>query len=368
MPLTDDQIRALYADPATGLKGLPAFIQQLKGQASAAQVRRALLADETWSLNARREHPHERRRVVVHGLDDTWTADLADVSSHAQDNDGVRYILVVVDVFSKHAWAEPMKTKEARTAAQAFRAVLARAAPRIPTHLWTDAGSEFKGAFDALCRQRGIQRYTTQNEGKAVIAERFIRTLRGRLGRLADATGSWRWVDALQTLVGNYNGTPSRTHGLAPSAVNADNARAVAERLYGQSDDRRAVEQAAALSARPRFKVGDLVHISALKSLFAKEGTTHHWSRELYRVIGVASGPPVRYRLADVAVGDTLEADEPLEGEFYEAELSPAAPPSTYKVERVVQRRTRAGRQEALVKWLGWPDKYNQWVPADSVK
>ena len=352
MPLTDAQIRERYKDPRVGLKGLPAFIKELQGQASASQVRRALQADEAWALGARREQPKERRRVVVRGLDEVWCADLADVSAHAGENEGVRFLLVVVDVLSGFLWVQPIRTKTAVATKQALEAVLASG--RKPKKLWTDEGSEWKGAFATLCASLGIHIYHTSNEGKAVVAERMIRTLRGRLGRLAQARGTWAYTDALQDLVKNINATVSRPIGMPPADVNAGNAEATARKRYADVDDPegRTMRTARTLKARPKYALGDLVRISAIKSTFAKESTSNNWTAELFRVVGVQPGTPTLYTLADIdpSSGDDLKAGEALHGSFYEQELSEARPPADWRV--VVKQRLPRG--QVRVGWVGW--------------
>ena len=311
MPLTDDEIRAKYNDPRFGLKGLSVFIKEMKGQASASQIRKALLESESFALNARRTQPTELRRVVVRTLNDTWTADLMDVSAHQAENDGVRFVLVVVDCFSKYVWLQPMKSKTAQATADAFQRVLT-AAKTKPVHLWLDRGMEFAGAFKELCTAKDIKQYSTGGEGKASIAERMIRTVRGRLNRLADARQTWRYVDVLQAVADNINSTVSRTHGLAPKDVSAANEDTVAKKLYKDIDNPEAKElqKAAAVATKPKYDVGALVRVSLPTKTLRKQGENSNWSVELFRVIRVQPGAPTLYWLADTKPGsDTLEPD-----------------------------------------------------------
>ena len=349
----------MYADPRLGLKSISAFIKEMRGQAGAAQVRRALLESEVYALNARRVAPKTRRPVIVRTLNHTWSADLMDTSAHQAENDGVRFVLVVVDCLSKKVWLQPMLNKQATTTAAAFQKVLDDAGV-APKFLWQDRGTELAGAMKTLCTARGVKQYSTGGEGKAVIAERMIRTVRGRLNRLADARQTWRFVDVLQQVADNINDTISRTHGMKPNDVSADNQEAVARRLYKDIDDPEAklVARAETLSAVPKFEVGDLVRVSILGKMFDKVGENNNWSVELFRVIKVQPGSPTLFWLADTKPGsDTLEADEPVEGAFYAEELTEAKPPPTWRYE--VLRRER-GR--VFVHWVGWPKKYDGWL------
>ena len=167
-------------------------------------------------------------------------------------------------------------------------------------------------------------------------------------------------MDVLQQVADNINSTVSRTHGMKPNDVSADNQEAVARRLYKDIDDPEAklLARAETLSTVPKFEVGDLVRVSILGKVFDNVGENNTWSVELFRVIKVQPGSPTLFWLADTKPGsDTLEADEPVERGFYAEELTEAKPPPTWRYE--VLRRER-GR--AFVHWVGWPKKYDGWL------
>ena len=362
MPLSADEIRALYEDPATGLKGLTAFIHDLKGRASPSAIRSALERVEPWALNASHRAPKERKRVVVRTLDGVWGMDLADMQTYAPDNDGYRYLLVGMDILSKYMVAQPMKDKTALATRQALQAITARTG-RTPKKVWTDEGSEFKGAFKSHCEAQGIVLYHTSNEGKSVYGEKAIHVLKMRIGRLWDQRGTWRYVDVLQDLVNNYNGTASKPIGMAPAQVSAANQEQVARRQYKDVDDpeARVRAQAKALTTTPKFDIGDLVRIQMLKSTFGKQSTEHTWTPELFVVSGVSLTPVLSYTLCDVKpdTGELLTPDEPLTGSFYENELAPAQAPTNWRVE--IKERLTRGR--VRVGWRGWPSKYDRVIP-----
>ena len=100
-------------------------------------VKKFLSSQRAYTLHrpARRHFP--RNRIFVSGIDRQWQADLADMVGLTRDNSGHRYILTVIDVFSKYAWAEPVKSKDAKTVTEAFAKILRRADPRKPDRLQT---------------------------------------------------------------------------------------------------------------------------------------------------------------------------------------------------------------------------------------
>ena len=80
----------------------------------------------------------------------------------AGQNDGMRYILTVIDMFSKFAWAVPVKSKNAGSAADGFSHVLRQASPRKPKRLQTDKGKEFfNSTFAALMRRHVIHNFAS---------------------------------------------------------------------------------------------------------------------------------------------------------------------------------------------------------------
>ena len=116
--------------------------------------------------------------MITKGTNDVWGADLADFTSYADDNDGYKYALVVIDAFSRYAWAQPLKTKTPAAVWSALQTILDDANSK-PERLWVDQGAEFYNKLwtDKL-KQLGIARYSTYSEYKVSVAERLIRSLK----------------------------------------------------------------------------------------------------------------------------------------------------------------------------------------------
>ena len=93
-------------------------------------------------------------------------------------NKGVRFLLCVIDIFSKHAWVVPLKDKKGVSIVNAFQNIFKKS-NRKPNKIWVDKGSEFyNSSFKKWLHDNDIVMYSTQNEGKSVATERFIRTLK----------------------------------------------------------------------------------------------------------------------------------------------------------------------------------------------
>ena len=124
----------------------------------------------------------KRRKVVPVSVDNIWGADLADMQLISRQNKGYRFLLCVIDLYSKYAWVVPIKDKKGDTLVAAFQKILKSG--RKPNKIWVDRGSEFYNSkMDKFLKDNDIGRYSTFNEGKSVVAERFIRTLKTKIYR-----------------------------------------------------------------------------------------------------------------------------------------------------------------------------------------
>ncbi|CAB3996734.1 uncharacterized transposon-derived, partial [Paramuricea clavata] len=113
--------------------------------------------------------------------------------------------------------------------------------------------------------------------------------------------------------------------------------------------------------SEPKFAVGESVRISKYKSVFTK-GYEANFTEELFTVTEVYHGHPNTYTIKD-------SADEPIIGRFYEQELySAEGREPDFRIEKVLRRRTVKGKKMALIKWLGYDDKFNSWIPAGDIK
>jgi len=118
---------------------------------------------------------------MVFGIDLQWVAYLIEVINIAKSNRGYRYLLTVVDVFSKYAWVEPVKSKSGQDVTTAFEKILKRSQGRQPQNLQTDDGNEFYNKhFQALIKRKNIHHFSTSGDTKASVVERSNRTLKER--------------------------------------------------------------------------------------------------------------------------------------------------------------------------------------------
>ena len=123
----------------------------------------------------------KKRKVYSSFKDNIWGVDLADMQSLSKYNKGFKYLLCVIDLFSKYAWVIPMKVKKGTSIVNAFKKIVSKG-QRKPNKIWVDQGSEFYNqSFKNFLKKNNIEMYSTYSEGKSVVAEKFIITLKNKI-------------------------------------------------------------------------------------------------------------------------------------------------------------------------------------------
>ena len=202
-----------------------------------------------------------RRRVIVKGIDDLWQADLVEMIAYKSYNRGYRYLLTVIDTFSKKAWAEAVKNKTALTVTEAMKNIFNKS-KRKPKNLQTDDGKEFFNThFSQLMQSYQINHYSTYSALKASIIERFNRTLKGMMWKEYSYQGTFKWINIYQDLVDRYNNTYNRTIKMKPNKVNSTNEKHLLDTVFNNIK----------IFRKPKFKVGDNVCISKYKQSKKRE-------------------------------------------------------------------------------------------------
>ena len=290
----------------------------------------------------------EKRRVIITGknsnspVDNTWTADLVDMQPYSRWNRGYKYLLTVLDVFSKYAWVVPIKDKKGETITKAFRVIVGK---RKPVYLWTDKGTEFYNSnFKEYLKENGITLYSTQNVEKSSVIERFNRTLKSKMFKQFTIQNSTVFTDILPQIVEEYNNTYHSTIKMTPKEASLKKNESIAY-LNSYHDE------PFPKFKKPSFKEGDKVRISKYRGIFDKS-YKGNWSEELFVIYKTQPTIPITYRIKDLL-------GEDIKGSFYEQELQ-KADQEVYRIEKVLKKDYRNKRM--FVKWKGYPDKFNSWV------
>jgi len=176
--------------------------------------------DIAYELHKPARKNYTKRRVNVYGKNDLWQADLVEIIPYSKKNKVYKYILCVIDCFTKLAWAIALKSKTAKDVSRAMSKILIKRTPKL---LQIDNGKEFyNSTFDALMKKHNIHKYSTYSTMKACIIEHFNRTLKGKMFREFTARGSYEWVSILQSLINEYKNSKRRTICMKPVQADAD--------------------------------------------------------------------------------------------------------------------------------------------------
>lgn len=287
-----------------------------------------------------------RRKTVAYRKFELMQADLADMQAYARQNAGFRYILVVIDVFSKYVFYIPVKNKTPQEVKRAFKKVFAIATPKF---MQTDQGMEFAAKeMQRFFKKHDVRWYHTFSEIKAALAERQIRTLKERLERIFYHRGSHKYVDILQDLADQYNTTKHSRIGIEPTNVDESNEAAIFTKLYGSNGKH---------TKKPVLNIGDQVRVYRKKATFSK-GYEKNWTDEVFTIVRIRMSHPPVYYLSDAA-------NEEVKGGFYKEELNVVnkSPQDVWDVEKILKRRIRKdGTMEFYVKWMGYGNDHNSWV------
>ena len=179
----------------------------------------------------------EKRKVYSQFKDNIWGADLADMQSLCRKNKGIKCLLCVIDLYSKYAFVVPLKDKKGISIINPFNKII-KQSNRKPNKIWVDRGGEFyKNVFKKWLSNNDIIMYSTYNEGKSVVAERFIRTLKNKLYKHMTATGKNVCYDVLDDVVNKYNITKHSTIKTKPIDVGDNNKRVYVDE-HNEKDSR----------------------------------------------------------------------------------------------------------------------------------
>ena len=251
----------------------------------------------------------EKRKVYSIFKDNIWDVDLADMQLLNKYNKGIRFLLCVIDIFSKYAWVVPLKDKKGIRIVKAFQSIL-KQSNRKPNKIWVE------------------------NEGKSAAAERFIKTLKSKIYKYMTSISKNVYIDKLDDIVDEYNNTYHTTIKMKPIDVK-DNMYINTSKEINNKD--------------PKFKVGDRIRISKYKNIFAK-GYMPNWSEEVFVIKKVKNTIPWTYVINDLS-------GEEIIGTFYEKELQKTNQ-EEFRIEKVIRRKG----DKLYVKWKGYDNSFNSWI------
>lgn len=344
-------IKQLYNDskfPASfaGKKRFYQAYKSIKKDAKFNQVDNALKAVDSYTLHKPVKKPPLYRRIYTKGINYLYQIDLVDMSKFENENDGFRWLITIIDTFSKKAWAFKMKNKSAKSIMKVMVPFFQK---NKPQKIEFDQGTEFYNRpFLNLLRNNKIIHFSVYSDRKCAIVERFNRTLKTRMYRSFTARGSHRWVDILQNLVNGYNKSKHRSTKFAPNDVSNENEDEVRKNLFPKIKKYKKY-------VTPIFKIGDSVRITRKKSIFQK-GYEQTYSYEVFTICEIKDTYPVTYGIKDYK-------GEVIKGSWYASELQAVdISDNIWPVEKIIDKRKKGSVTEYFVKFLGYPEESNSWI------
>lgn len=357
------RLKQLYYDPESesGFSSISKLWKAAKEDFPNLQqrdVKQWLQQQLTYTLHYPARRNFLRNRVIASSPGELGQADLVDMQMYADHNDGYKFLLTFIDVFSKVAFAVPLKSRSADSVKHGFESIFDQYRPYM---IQTDRGTEFTNAvIKQFMKRSGINHYFAYNQDvKCSVVERFNRTLKSRMFKYFTANGTRRWVDVVESLIQAYNNSYHRSIKMKPNEVTGDTTARVFQNLYGFASERQVLEQ------NPReptkFNVGDHVrikyHVEPMEKAYYP-----NYGDVVYQVSAVVRRyPKPVYQVKD-GQGSILHR------KLYAEDLQPVSKDTRYRIESIIKRRTRRGRREVLVKWLNYNSSYNSWIPESAVK
>ena len=304
------------------------------------------MEDLSQELNKTSINKFERQKVIVNHINEIHSTDLVDMSQYSKMNRGYKYILTNIDVFSKIAYAYPIKSKKIQDIKPCFEKIFGKNKPK---YIWSDKEPAFLSKeMQQFFKDNNVKIYHTNSYLKAVVIERFNRSLRELMMKHFTKNNNTVWYNILPKLIKTYNNRYHSTIKMAPIKVNKSNEKNIKENIYTYNK----------INKNPKFKIGDLVRISLkTRKIFDKPSGNIKWSEELFKIHSIKKSNVITYKIKDLN-------DEIIEGIFYERELLKSKNTSgVYIIEKIIRRN----KNKYFVKWRNYSNEFNSWIDKDDI-
>ena len=288
-----------------------------------------------------------RKKIIVNCVDEIHSCDLVDMQKYARMNKGFKYIFTDIDVFSKYAWSFPIKSKKISDIKPCFEKIFKE---RKPSYIWSDQESAFfSKEMLKFFENNNVKIYHTYSNLKAVIIERFNRSLRELMMKSFVKNNNTVWYNILLEIIKTYNNRYHRTMKMKPINVDKTNEKHVKNNFYTYD----------VTTKIPKFKINELVRISLKRrELFDKPSGNIKWSEELFKIYKINKSNVITYQLKDMN-------DKIIKGQFYEKELQLT---KNITGEYIIEKILKTSNDKAYVKWRNYDSSFNSWVNKSDIK
>lgn len=312
-------IRKIFTDPQDpagfgSVKKVYDRAKRLDARIGLSDVKKVLASTPAYTLHKSRMLKFPTRAHLSPGINHYFQMDLMVLNDTLARLNKYRYILFVIDIFTKKLFLRPLKTKAGQEVSKALQSIIKENNFVPPLKLSSDRGLEFLNAHvKSFINKYNILHFTSLNLYHSAVVERVIRTMKERFARYMTHHNTKIFVPKLQEFVKSYNLSPhsSLPDGMSPNSVNKKNEVRVWKHMYSKI-----LRRAPGFSNRPKLKVGQHVKLSSYPNTFRKSTDITH-TQENFVITHVLPTSPTTYLLAD------LKKAEDIQGAFYREELQP---------------------------------------------
>ena len=309
--LTKEDFIEEYTSPSSPIAfASPGWIHlYYKKEIPIKKIKKWLEGIDAYTLHKHKKLPKPRNPTYAYYKRYQFQIDLIELGNLSVDNDGFKYLLSAIDIFTRFAFVEPLKNKKAQSFMDGFKSIIKRA-KKSPRRILADKGGEIKNRiFQDFCKQNNILLIHSENLNHAPFVERFNRTLKNIMFRYMTHNNSKKFIDVLSLLVYGYNHRKHRMIGMSPNEAEKPGRASAIRRIQEK-------HYAKVKRIKPRFKIGQTVRISKFKDHFDR-GFTQQFQKEIFRIKSIFTRLPIpTYEL------QTLDGEETLIGNFYANELT----------------------------------------------
>lgn len=271
-----------------GMGSLLEFAKNQKSSFDLTELDKELSKIEFYSRYRKQRRKYKRPSYIIHHTFSVYCMDLIDMSNLAWYNSNRKWILVVLDQFSKRLALVSQKSKSRSDTAEALEKALknlSKGGKRFPEKICSDDGLEFKNAkVQALLNRYGIYHYAIRSKNKSSLCENVIKHTKIVLYKYMDINNTKRYLDILQDVADKHNATIHNSHKFAPNQVTDSNAEEAFSRMNGHLQGKPRLP--------PKYEVGNYVRVAGRRLTFQK-GYRNLYSSKIFRVKKVVFRPPV---------------------------------------------------------------------------
>jgi len=355
--ISDEVIKQNYLTPGhpTAFANIQQVYNFYRGKVKLSQLKNILYGIESYTLH-KEFHKEPRNITYKHFKRYQFQLDLVDISQFATKNNGTKYLLTCIDIFTRYAFVRPLVDKSAKNVLDAFKSILVESVQK-PIMLVMDKGTEFSNKlFQKFCSDEKIKFLNPQASIHAAFVERFNRTLQMLIYKFMTENETNRYIDVLQQLVESYNRRKHRMIGMSPYQAEQNlNGEDLQIKLTQQKQLEKIKRK------KPKYEIGSYVRIAKQKGKFSR-GYDEQTSQEIFKIKSINTSKPIPlYNLT------TYNNKDDISGGFYDFELVPVKT-ETYRIEKVLKKRKQNGKIQLYVKWKGFGSEYNSWIDGENVE